>query len=52
MGFHHIAHGEIYYDRTQVNGLSTHLISRKGIGYVPENQGIFMIDSRRDIRSC
>lgn len=41
MGFHHIAHGEIYYDRTQVNGLSTHLISRKGIGYVPENQGIF-----------
>lgn len=41
MGFHHIAHGEIYYDHTQVNGLSTHLISRKGIGYVPENQGIF-----------
>ena len=41
MGFHPIAHGEIYYDRTQVNGLSTHLISRKGIGYVPENQGIF-----------
>lgn len=41
MGFHHIAQGEIYYDSTQVNGLSTHLISRKGIGYVPENQGIF-----------
>ncbi|PGT98308.1 MULTISPECIES: ABC transporter ATP-binding protein [Bacillus cereus group] len=41
MGFHRIADGEIYYDSTQVNGLSTHLISRKGIGYVPENQGIF-----------
>ena len=40
-GFTISLHGEIYYDRTQVNGLSTHLISRKGIGYVPENQGIF-----------
>ena len=40
MGFHHIAHGEIYYDRTQVNGLSTFNF-KKGIGYVPENQGIF-----------
>ena len=41
MGFHRIANGEVYYDNTKVNGLSTHLISRKGIGYVPENQGIF-----------
>lgn len=29
MGFHHIAHGEIYYDSTQVNGLSTHLILKE-----------------------
>ncbi|KFN00976.1 ABC transporter ATP-binding protein [Bacillus clarus] len=41
MGFHRIATGEIYYGNEQVNGLSTHLISRKGMGYVPENQGIF-----------
>ncbi|HEK9100562.1 ABC transporter ATP-binding protein [Bacillus pfraonensis] len=41
MGFHRISNGEIYYCDEKVNGLSTHLISRKGIGYVPENQGIF-----------
>ncbi|MGA5715730.1 ABC transporter ATP-binding protein [Bacillus bombysepticus] len=41
MGFHRIADGEIYYDSAKVSGLPTHLISRKGIGYVPENQGIF-----------
>ncbi|MEY8346949.1 ABC transporter ATP-binding protein [Bacillus cereus] len=41
MGFHRISNGEIYYGDEKVNGLSTHLISRKGIGYVPENQGIF-----------
>ena len=35
------ADGEIYYDSAKVSGLPTHLISRKGIGYVPENQGIF-----------
>ncbi|PFA18550.1 MULTISPECIES: ABC transporter ATP-binding protein [Bacillus cereus group] len=41
MGFHRISNGEMYYGDEKVNGLSTHLISRKGIGYVPENQGIF-----------
>ncbi|MBO1579524.1 MULTISPECIES: branched-chain amino acid ABC transporter ATP-binding protein [Bacillus] len=41
MGFHRISNGEVYYGDEKVNGLSTHLISRKGMGYVPENQGIF-----------
>ncbi|MDM5154487.1 ABC transporter ATP-binding protein [Bacillus sp. DX1.1] len=41
MGFHTISKGEVYYGGEKVNGLSTHTISRKGMGYVPENQGIF-----------
>ncbi|PGS07571.1 ABC transporter ATP-binding protein [Bacillus pseudomycoides] len=41
MGFNRISNGEIYYCDEKVTGLSTHLISRKGMGYVPENQGIF-----------
>lgn len=41
MGFHEVSNGAVYYDGEKVNGLSTHVISRKGIGYVPENQGIF-----------
>lgn len=41
MGFHEISNGAVHYGGEKVNGLSTHVISRKGIGYVPENQGIF-----------
>lgn len=41
MGFHEVSNGAVYYSDEKVNGLSTHVISRKGIGYVPENQGIF-----------
>ncbi|MEH6889815.1 ABC transporter ATP-binding protein [Bacillus sp. JJ864] len=41
MGFHTISNGAVYFGGEKVNGLSTHMISRKGMGYVPENQGIF-----------
>lgn len=41
MGFHTISNGTVYYNAEKINGLSTHMISRKGMGYVPENQGIF-----------
>lgn len=41
MGFHSITKGEIVYKNERISRLSTHLISKKGIGYVPENQGIF-----------
>ncbi|MDQ0859607.1 ABC transporter ATP-binding protein [Bacillus sp. V2I10] len=33
--------GSVHYNSQLISGISTHLISRKGIGYVPENQGIF-----------
>ena len=41
MGFHTISKGSVYFGGEKVNGLSTHMISRKGMGYVPENQGVF-----------
>ncbi|MGM9923858.1 MAG: ABC transporter ATP-binding protein [Bacillus sp. (in: firmicutes)] len=41
MGFHSIKKGSIYYGGDRIDTTATHLISRKGIGYVPENQGIF-----------
>jgi len=41
MGFHQITKGNVTFKGEQLNGLPTHAISRKGIGYVPENQGIF-----------
>lgn len=41
MGYYPIARGAISYKNEQLNGLPTHLIARKGIGYVPEDQGIF-----------
>lgn len=41
MGFYKDVTGDIYYNGDPIKGLPTHLISRKGIGYVPENQGIF-----------
>lgn len=41
MGYYPIAKGMVSYKSEQLNGLQTHLIARKGIGYVPEDQGIF-----------
>ena len=41
MGFHQITKGHVTFKGDRLNGLPTHAISRKGIGYVPENQGIF-----------
>lgn len=41
MGFNRSSTGSVYYNGQLISGTSTHLISRKGIGYVPENQGIF-----------
>jgi branched-chain amino acid transport system ATP-binding protein len=41
MGFNPSTTGSVYYNNQRISGISTHLISRKGIGYVPENQGIF-----------
>ena len=33
--------GTVFFKGEQVNGLETHQISRKGIGYVPQGRGIF-----------
>jgi branched-chain amino acid transport system ATP-binding protein len=33
--------GKIMFQGEEIQGLSTHLIAQKGIGYVPEDQGIF-----------
>lgn len=41
MGFNPETTGTVHYNNEKISGISTHLISRKGIGYVPENQGIF-----------
>ncbi|WP_419394206.1 ABC transporter ATP-binding protein [Cytobacillus praedii] len=41
MGFNPSTTGTVHYNSQLISGISTHLISRKGIGYVPENQGIF-----------
>ncbi|TCJ02482.1 ABC transporter ATP-binding protein [Cytobacillus praedii] len=41
MGFNPSTSGFVHYNSQRISGISTHLISRKGIGYVPENQGIF-----------
>ncbi|KQL18277.1 ABC transporter ATP-binding protein [Cytobacillus solani] len=41
MGFNPSTTGSVHYNNQRISGISTHLISRKGIGYVPENQGIF-----------
>lgn len=41
MGYLPAAKGTITYNNEPLNGLPTHLIVRKGIGYVPEDQGIF-----------
>lgn len=41
MGYYPTANGMITWNNEKLNGLPTHLIARKGIGYVPEDQGIF-----------
>ncbi len=41
MGFYPISKGNVIYKSEQIGGLPTHLIARKGIGYVPEDQGVF-----------
>ncbi|MCM3704706.1 MULTISPECIES: ABC transporter ATP-binding protein [Cytobacillus] len=41
MGFNPATSGSIHYRDQKISGIATHLISRKGIGYVPENQGMF-----------
>ncbi|MGD6903189.1 ABC transporter ATP-binding protein [Bacillus infantis] len=41
MGFNPSTTGSVHYNNQKISGMPTHLISRKGIGYVPENQGIF-----------
>lgn len=41
MGFNPSTTGTVQFQNQIISGISTHLISRKGIGYVPENQGIF-----------
>lgn len=41
MGFVKVIKGEIIYKGESLNGLPTHLICQKGIGYVPEDRRIF-----------
>lgn len=41
MGYYSARSGMIYYNDEKLNDLPTHQIARKGIGYVPEDQGIF-----------
>jgi len=41
MGLNPASKGEIRYKGERLDQLPTHLIARKGVGYVPEDQGIF-----------
>lgn len=41
MGFHSRIKGEIRFNDDRIDGLNTFQIARKGIGYVPEDQGMF-----------
>ncbi|MDR0270557.1 ABC transporter ATP-binding protein [Paenibacillus sp.] len=41
MGLNPAAKGETLFKGEPIHGLSTHQIARRGIGYVPEDQGIF-----------
>ncbi|WP_232698720.1 ABC transporter ATP-binding protein [Brevibacillus daliensis] len=41
MGLSPIRHGNIRYQGEEIGQLPTYMVARKGIGYVPENQGIF-----------
>lgn len=41
MGLNQIKNGSIIFKDEDISFFPTHLIAQKGIGYVPENQGIF-----------
>ncbi|WP_243291348.1 ABC transporter ATP-binding protein [Bacillus sp. FJAT-47783] len=41
MGLNPISKGSIHYKNEPISTLETHQIANKGIGYVPEDQGIF-----------
>ncbi|QOR67474.1 ABC transporter ATP-binding protein [Cytobacillus suaedae] len=41
MGLNPAAKGKILYNDQEIQGLPTYTIANKGIGYVPEDQGIF-----------
>ena len=41
MGLNPVSRGEIRFQGERIEALSTHRISRRGIGYVPEDQGMF-----------
>ncbi len=41
MGLNRIARGKIVFKGEEIHSLPTHEIARKGIGYVPEDQGVF-----------
>lgn len=41
IGLHPISRGSIQYKKEDISALPTHDIAKKGIGYVPEDQGIF-----------
>lgn len=41
MGLNPPSKGQILFGGERIDSIPTHLISRKGIGYVPEDQGVF-----------
>src|SRR5690606_16922389 len=41
MGLSPVVRGEVRFEGEQIQSLPTHVIARKGIGYVPEDMGIF-----------
>lgn len=41
MGYYHPSSGGVYYNNEKIDQLPPHIIARKGIGYVPEDQGVF-----------
>jgi len=41
MGLNKASSGSIYWDEEEITNLPTYEIAQKGIGYVPEDQGIF-----------
>lgn len=41
MGFHRPFRGKIVFNGMVISGLSAHEVARRGVGYVPEDHGIF-----------
>lgn len=41
MALNQISRGKVFFKDEDISALPTHSIAKKGIGYVPENQGIF-----------